>query len=65
MMLSPSMMKSGMLKLAPVSTVADLVATKSATVETGASFNIPLFIIEGDSIKVDTSTGDYVVRSRK
>ena len=40
-------------------------ATKSATVETGASFNVPLFINEGDSIKVDTRTGDYVERSRK
>lgn len=40
-------------------------ATKSATVETGASFHVPLFINEGDSIKVDTRTGDYVERSRK
>ena len=40
-------------------------ATKSATVETGATFSVPLFINEGDSIKVDTRTGDYVERSRK
>jgi elongation factor P len=37
-------------------------ATKSVTVETGTSVNAPLFINEGDRIKVDTRTGDYLER---
>ncbi len=37
-------------------------ATKSATVETGASINVPLFINEGDKIKVDTEKGTYIER---
>jgi elongation factor P len=34
-------------------------ATKSATVETGATINVPLFINEGDKIKIDTASGSY------
>jgi elongation factor P len=37
-------------------------AQKPATVETGASINVPLFINEGDVIRVDTRTGKYVER---
>lgn len=37
-------------------------AQKPAKVETGAMVNVPLFINEGDMIKVDTRTGDYVER---
>ena len=37
-------------------------ATKSATVETGASINVPLFINEGDKIKIDTASGSYMER---
>jgi elongation factor P len=37
-------------------------AQKRAKVETGASVNVPLFINEGDTIKVDTRTGDYLER---
>ena len=37
-------------------------ATKSATVETGASINVPLFINEGDKIKIDTATASYMER---
>ena len=37
-------------------------ATKSATVETGASVNVPLFINEGDKIKIDTASGSYMER---
>ena len=40
-------------------------ASKPATVETGATFHVPLFINEGDCIKVDTRSGEYVERSRK
>lgn len=36
--------------------------TKPATVETGAELSVPLFIKEGDSIRVDTRTGEYVAR---
>ena len=37
-------------------------ATKPATLSTGASINVPLFINEGEWIKVDTRTGDYLER---
>jgi elongation factor P len=37
-------------------------ATKPATVETGAKVNVPLFINEGDKIKIDTDTGKYIER---
>ncbi|MDY3052295.1 MAG: elongation factor P [Ndongobacter sp.] len=37
-------------------------ATKPATVETGATVNVPLFINIGDVIKIDTRTNDYLSR---
>jgi len=37
-------------------------ATKPATVETGAVLNVPLFINEGDKIKVDSEKGSYLER---
>lgn len=37
-------------------------ATKPATVETGARINVPLFINEGDKIKIDTEKGAYLER---
>jgi elongation factor P len=37
-------------------------AKKPATVETGLVVQVPLFINEGDTIRVDTRTGDYVTR---
>jgi elongation factor P len=37
-------------------------ATKPATVETGANVNVPLFINEGDKIKVETEKGTYQER---
>ncbi len=40
-------------------------ATKPATVETGASVNVPLFIEEGDKIKIDTSNGNYIERVKE
>jgi elongation factor P len=40
-------------------------ATKSATVETGAMVNVPLFINEGDKIKIDTATGSYMERVKE
>lgn len=36
--------------------------TKPATVETGATVNVPLFINEGDVVKIDTRKGDYIER---
>ena len=38
-------------------------ATKPATVETGAQINVPLFINQGEIIKIDTRTGEYLGRS--
>ena len=37
-------------------------ATKPATVETGAVVNVPLFVDQGDKIKIDTRTGEYLSR---
>mgnify|MGYP005758584309 FL=1 len=37
-------------------------ATKPATVETGAAVNVPLFVEQGDKIKIDTRTGEYLSR---
>lgn len=37
-------------------------ATKPATLETGATIQVPLFISEGDRVKVDTRTGQYIER---
>ena len=37
--------------------------TKPATLETGAQINVPLFIEEGDMIRVDTRTGEYMERA--
>ncbi|WP_316827566.1 elongation factor P [Pedobacter miscanthi] len=39
-------------------------ALKQATVETGAEIRVPLFVNEGDKIKIDTRTGDYMERVR-
>lgn len=38
-------------------------ALKPATVETGASVQVPLFVNKGDRIKVDTRTGEYLTRA--
>ncbi|MEO7426999.1 MAG: elongation factor P [Fibrobacteria bacterium] len=38
--------------------------TKAATVETGAEVQIPLFIGQGDRVKIDTRTGEYVERAK-
>ena len=37
-------------------------ATKPATLETGASIQVPLFVNEGDMIRIDTRTGEYMER---
>ena len=37
-------------------------ATKPATVETGAVVYVPLFVNQGDKIKIDTRTGEYLSR---
>lgn len=38
-------------------------ATKPATLETGAEIKVPLFIEEGEKIKIDTRTGEYLERA--
>ena len=40
-------------------------ATKPATMETGFTLNVPLFIEEGDKLRIDTRTGAYVERSKE
>ena len=40
-------------------------ANKPATLETGYTINVPLFINEGDKLRVDTRTGEYVERSKE
>ena len=37
-------------------------ATKSVTLESGLQVNVPLFVNQGDTIRVDTRTGEYVTR---
>ena len=37
--------------------------TKPATLETGAQIQVPLFIITGEKIRVDTRTGEYLGRA--
>lgn len=36
--------------------------TKTATVETGAVVHVPLFVNEGDIVRIDTRTGEYMSR---
>ena len=36
--------------------------TKNATVETGAVIRVPIFVNEGDVVKIDTRTGEYLER---
>ena len=38
--------------------------TKPATLETGAEVRVPLFINEGDLIRIDTRTGEYLERAK-
>jgi elongation factor P len=38
---------------------------KPAKVETGAEVRVPLFVEEGDLIKIDTTTGAYIERAKK
>ena len=38
-------------------------ATKPATLETGAEIKVPLFIDEGETIQIDTRTGEYMGRA--
>ncbi|HBH94195.1 MAG TPA: elongation factor P [Ruminococcaceae bacterium] len=40
-------------------------ATKPATLETGAEVRVPLFIDEGEIVRIDTRTGEYMERASK
>jgi elongation factor P len=40
-------------------------ALKPATLETGTEVNVPLFINQGEKIKIDTRTGEYVERVKE
>ena len=39
-------------------------ALKPATLETGLTVQVPLFVAEGDRVKVDTRTGEYLTREK-
>ncbi len=39
-------------------------STKPATLETGAVVQVPLFVEQGERVKVDTRTGEYVERAK-
>ena len=39
-------------------------ATKPATVETGATIKVPLFVEQGEMVRIDTRTGEYVSRAK-
>lgn len=39
--------------------------TKPATVETGAEIKVPIFINQGDFVKIDTRTGEYLERVKQ
>jgi len=49
---------------APVALAGDTAtgATKQVTLESGLKVDVPLFVGEGDTIRVDTRTGEYVTR---
>jgi elongation factor P len=49
---------------APLAVAGDTAtgATKQVTVTTGLKVTVPLFVNEGDTIRVDTRTGEYVTR---
>jgi elongation factor P len=40
-------------------------ATKTARLQTGASLQVPLFVEQGEVIRVDTRTGQYMDRVKK
>ena len=40
-------------------------ATKPATLETGININVPLFVNKGDSLRIDTRTGNYIERAKQ
>lgn len=40
-------------------------ATKPATVETGATIQVPLFVDNGELLKIDTRTGEYISRVKE
>jgi elongation factor P len=39
-------------------------AMKPATLETGITVQVPLFVEAGDRVKVDTRTGEYLTREK-
>ena len=40
-------------------------STKPATIDTGATIQVPLFVNTGDKVKIDTRSGEYVERVKK
>ena len=50
---------------APMAVAGDTATgvTKQVTLESGLKLNVPLFVQEGDTLRVDTRTGEYVTRA--
>jgi elongation factor P len=46
----------------PQNVILEISSTKPAILETGAKINVPLFINEGDKIKIDPEKGSYIER---
>ena len=42
--------------------IQDFFTPKPAVVETGATVYVPLFVDQGDKIKIDTRSGEYLSR---
>jgi len=40
-------------------------ALKNATIETGATIQVPLFVNEGETVRINTKTGEYVERVKE
>lgn len=49
----------------PIKSATASNVNKPATVETGAVVNVPSFIEEGEEIRIDTRTGEYIERASK
>ena len=65
---SPDLLKEGESVMVSINTETDLplsVDMPASVVETGATVNVPLFINEGDKIKIDTASGSYMERVKE
>ena len=62
----PKVVKLKVLETEPyIKTATATNAFKGAKVETGATFQVPGFILEGERIEIDTATGKYLGRAKE